>query len=76
MLPYLGVFVYLIARGQKMTQLAQRRAQAQDTAMRDYLQRVTGSRSSAEEIAHLAELRNSGVLTEEEFRVSNATVLS
>lgn len=75
-LPYLGVFVYLIARGHKMTEHAQRRAQAHDTAMRDYVQSVAGTKGSADEIAQLAQLRDSGVLTEEEFQRAKAKVLS
>ena len=39
-LPYLGVFVYLIARGKKMQQHTIEAAQAQDAAMRQYVQQV------------------------------------
>ena len=42
-LPYLGVFVYLIARGKKMQQHTIEAAQAQDAAMRQYVQQVTAS---------------------------------
>ena len=38
-LPFLGVFVYLIARGHKMSEHAAKDAQAQDAAMRQYVQR-------------------------------------
>ena len=56
---YLGVFVYLIARGHKMQEHALARAQAQDSAIRDYVRNVTGSSGSpAEELARLAELRD------------------
>ena len=37
-LPYLGVFVYLIARGKKMHEHAAQAARAQDAAMRQYVQ--------------------------------------
>ena len=40
-LPYLGVFVYLIARGHKMHEHAAQAAAAQDAAMRRYVQEVT-----------------------------------
>src|SRR6476660_8946952 len=36
--PYLGVFVYLIARGHKMSEHAAQAAQAQDAAQRAYIQ--------------------------------------
>ncbi len=42
-LPYLGVFVYLIARGHKMSEHAAQAAQAQDAAMRQYVQEVAPS---------------------------------
>ena len=66
-LPYLGVFVYLIARGHKMGEHAMADAQAQEAAQRSYIQSVAGSggSSTAAEIAHLAELRDNGTLSEE-----------
>ena len=42
-LPYLGVFVYLIARGHKMQEHAVQAAQEQDAAFRSYVQDVTTS---------------------------------
>jgi hypothetical protein len=76
-LPYLGVFVYLIARGSKMQQHAIERAQVQDAAMRQYVQSVTSSdgQSAADEIARLAQLRDQGVLTEAEFQQAKAKAL-
>ena len=74
--PYLGVFVYLIARGHKMHEHAAQAAQAQDQAMRQYIQSAAGSGGgSADEIARLADLRSKGVLTEEEFQQAKAKAL-
>ena len=75
--PYLGVFVYLIARGSKMQQHAIQRAQDQDAAMRQYVQNVTSSdgQSAADEIARLAQLRDQGVLSEAEFQQAKAKAL-
>jgi Phospholipase_D-nuclease N-terminal len=57
-LPYLGVFVYLIARGGKMHEHSVQRAQAQDDAARSYIQSVAGTGpSAADEISRLADLR-------------------
>src|SRR5215475_789064 len=54
-LPFLGVFVYLIARGRKMQEHAVQQAQDQETAMRQYVQSVAGtSGGAADEIARLA----------------------
>ena len=75
-LPYLGVFIYLIARGHKMQEHALQQAKAQDEAARQYIQSVSGSpKSAADEIARLAELRDKGVLTEEEFQAAKAKAL-
>jgi hypothetical protein len=76
-LPYLGVFVYLIARGHKMQEHAVQAAQAQDAAMRQYVQSVAGSSGggSADEIARLADLRDKGVITDAEFQQAKAKAL-
>ena len=73
-LPYLGVFVYLIARGDDMTKHAMQAAQAQDAAAREYIQSVATS-SGADELAKLASLRADGTLTEAEFNAAKAKVL-
>jgi ABC-type multidrug transport system fused ATPase/permease subunit len=75
-LPYLGVFVYLIARGHKMGEHAMRQQQQQEAQMRSYVQSVAGSPSAADEIARLAELRDKGALSEEEFQAAKAKVLA
>jgi hypothetical protein len=76
-LPYLGVFVYLIARGGKMHEHAVEAAQAQDEQMRAYIRSATGpGGGSAEEIGRLADLRDKGVLSEEEFQAAKARALS
>ena len=75
-LPYLGVFVYLIARGHKMQEHSMKAAQAQDAALRQYVQNVAGSGGgSADEIARLADLRDRGVISEAEFQQAKAKAL-
>src|SRR5690349_3559237 len=76
-LPYLGVLIYLIARGGKMQQHAMSAAQAQDAAARQYIQSVSGGggASAADEIARLADLKAKGVLTEEEFQAGKSKAL-
>jgi hypothetical protein len=73
--PYLGVFVYVIARGHKMQEHAMQAAQAQDQAMRQYVQSVSSSGSSADELQKLADLRAQGVISEEEFQAAKAKAL-
>jgi hypothetical protein len=75
--PYLGVFVYLIARGHKMGEHAMEAAQAQDAAAKEYIRQAAGStRSPAEELAHLADLKNQGVIDDAEFQRLKAKVVS
>ena len=75
--PYLGVFVYLIARGHKMSEHAQEAAQAQADAQRAYVQSAVGSSASAaDEIARLAELNKSGAITDAEFAQLKAKALA
>ena len=73
-LPLLGVLVYLIARGGKMHQRAARDAQRQDQAFRSYVQETARS-SGADEVAKLAQLRDSGAITEQEFQQAKAKAL-
>jgi type VI protein secretion system component VasK len=76
-LPYLGVFVYLIARGGKMQEHAMHQAQQQEAAMRQYVQSVAStSGGSADEIARLADLRDRGVISEAEFQQAKAKALA
>jgi hypothetical protein len=74
--PYLGVLVYLIARGHKMAEHAQEAAAAQDAAARQYIQSAAGTtKSTAEEVAHLNDLKNQGVLSDAEFEAAKAKAL-
>jgi hypothetical protein len=76
-LPYLGVFVYLIARGHKMQEHAMQAVQQQDAAFKQAVQQATGSgTSAADELARLAELKANGVLSEAEFAQAKAKTLS
>lgn len=75
--PYLGVFVYLIARGGRMQEHAAADAKRQDTEFRQYVQSATASSSSntADELARLADLRDKGVISEAEFQQAKAKAL-
>jgi len=75
-LPYLGVFVYLIARGHKMTERDIAQAQAQKASMDDYVRTVAGSGGVAAEIEKLADLKERGVLTQAEFDQKKAQLLA
>ena len=74
-LPFLGVFVYLIARGSKMAQRDVEDAQAADQAARSYIRDVAQESSPADQLAKLADLRERGVISDAEFQQSKAKVL-
>lgn len=74
-LPYLGVFVYLIARGGKMHEHAMQMAQAQDAAARDYIRSAVAT-GPADQVAQLADLRAKGVIDDAEFQRLKAKVAS
>jgi hypothetical protein len=78
--PYLGVLVYLIARGKKMSEHAARAAARQEQQMREYVQSVAGSggggASAADEIQRLHQLREQGALTDDEFQAAKAKLLA
>ena len=75
--PYFGVFVYLIARGRKMSEHAAQAAQAQDAAQRAYIQSAAGAApSTADELSRLAELKAKGVISDAEFEQAKAKAIA
>jgi type VI protein secretion system component VasK len=76
--PWLGALIYLIARGGKMQDRAMRDATERAKAQRQYIQEVasTSGTSSAEELTKLAQLRDSGVITADEFEAQKAKLLA
>ncbi|WP_329376945.1 SHOCT domain-containing protein [Streptomyces sp. NBC_01351] len=76
LLPFLGVFVYLIARGRGMGEREMKRAQQHEKAFRSYVQESAGTRSAADELSRLAELKNRGDITAAEYEQAKAKVLT
>jgi len=76
LLPLIGVLVYLIARGGKMHEHQVRDAQAQEREFRQYVQETAGSQSTADQLAKLADLRDRGVITADEFEREKAKILA
>ncbi len=74
--PLIGVLVYLIARGGKMHERAVRQAEAQQQEFRSYVQQAASSGSTADQLARLADLRDRGVITAEEFDREKAKILA
>ncbi|MEV2210904.1 SHOCT domain-containing protein [Streptomyces sp. NPDC050997] len=78
-LPFLGVFVYVIARGKNMGRREMAQARAQQEAFDSYVGETAhgeGRPSSADELAKLSQIRASGDITDEEFRRAKELVLT
>jgi hypothetical protein len=82
LVPYLGVFAYLLLRGGTMHERAVEASQAQDKAFRQYVQDAAGNstsgngHSTAEELSRLADLKDRGVITDAEFERLKAKAVS
>ena len=76
--PFLGVFVYLIARGHKMSEHDVAQAQAQEAQFRSYVQEAagTGTAGTADELTKLADLKAQGVISDSEFEQQKAKLLA
>lgn len=75
-LPFLGILVYLIARGNKMTERNLAAAADQQAQFDTYVKDVAGSGGgTADELAKLAELHNAGTLSDEEYSAAKAKAI-
>ena len=75
-IPLIGVLVYLIVRGGSMHERAQQQARQQDREFRAYVQQAAGSQSTADQLTKLADLRDRGVISAEEFEREKAKILA
>ena len=75
-LPFLGIFVYLIARGGKMHERAAQQAAQQQQAFDAYVKQAAGTGSTTDELAKLADLKQSGAITDAEFEAQKAKILA
>jgi hypothetical protein len=76
-LPFLGVFVYLIANGDKMRERSAAKAAESQAAQDNYIKSVadTGT-STADQLATLSNLHDTGKLTDQEFATQKAKLLA
>ncbi|MFC7923204.1 SHOCT domain-containing protein [Streptomyces cinereoruber] len=79
LLPYLGVLVYVIARGKGMSRRDIKQAKDSEAAFQDYIRKAAGTQgggaSATDELARLADLKDKGAITPEEFEKAKAKVL-
>ena len=78
-LPFLGVFVYVLARGKGMGERERRHAQARQQAFDEQIREAAGSgaqpQSEAEQLAKLSEIRSKGDISDDEFRRAKEKIL-
>ena len=74
-LPFLGVLVYLIARGHKMQEHQLQAAQQQKQDFDAYVKQTAGSGSTADELAKLADLKAKGTISDADYEAAKAKVL-
>ncbi len=77
-LPFLGVFVYVIARGGKMQERRIQDVQRQQQAFDSYVRQTAGTsgEDTASQLTKLADLKNQGHLTDAEFEAQKAKILA
>ncbi|MEN9645546.1 MAG: hypothetical protein RL238_2215 [Actinomycetota bacterium] len=75
-LPFLGVFLYLIVRGKSMNERSVAAMKQQEAAFQQYVQQAAGTGGAASELAKLSELHDAGKLTDAEFAAMKAKLLA
>ncbi|MER5945803.1 SHOCT domain-containing protein [Streptomyces sp. NPDC001904] len=79
-LPFLGVFVYVIVRGRGMGRRDAKQARERESAFQDYIRKTaaegTAQSSGTDELSRLADLHRSGALTDEEFDRAKTKLLA
>src|ERR1700744_2590597 len=77
-LPFLGVFIYLIARGGKMQERKLQDVAEQKNAFDAYVGEAAGTSGAdvPSQLGELAKLRTQGVLTDAEFETQKAKILA
>ncbi|WP_128376917.1 SHOCT domain-containing protein [Streptomyces cavernae] len=77
-LPFLGVFVYVLARGKGMGMREREQARARQQALDTYIRETAGGPgrpSEIEELAKLSDIRARGDISDEEFRRAKEKIL-
>ena len=73
-LPFLGILIYLVARGQGMRERAIEHQAAAQRQMDTYVRQTAGA-SPADELSKLSELKDKGTLSDAEFERAKAKLL-
>jgi hypothetical protein len=76
LVPFLGMLIYLIARGEGMRERAVREQADMRRHMDEYIRQTAGGGSSVDELARLSELKDKGAISDEEFERAKAKLLA
>jgi heme exporter protein D len=74
--PFLGIFIYIIVHGKSMAHRDMEQAQAQQDSFKAYVQQTASTASTADQLAQLADLKDRGLITPEEFEIAKAKALA
>ena len=74
-LPFLGVFVYLISQSEGMTQRTIERQRGERAQFDDYVRETAGTGGAASEIERAKQLLDSGAINQMEFEAIKAKAL-
>jgi Short C-terminal domain/Phospholipase_D-nuclease N-terminal len=74
--PFLGMLIYLIARGEGMRERAVREQADMRRHMDDYIRQTAGGGSSVDELAKLSELKDKGAISDAEFERAKTKLLA
>ncbi|MFI6289507.1 SHOCT domain-containing protein [Streptomyces sp. NPDC051018] len=80
-LPFLGVLIYVIFRGRSMGEREVAAAEQREAAFQSYIRQTAGTGggaggSHADQLAKLAELKEKGSITDEEFQRAKEKILT
>jgi hypothetical protein len=75
LLPWLGVLVYLIARGASMHERSLEHARQSEQELRRYVQDAARPSGMADALAKLADLRDRGAISDADYEAAKAKVL-
>jgi hypothetical protein len=76
LIPWLGCLIYLLVRDNSMNERSRQAVIDQQESMRAYVQQTAGTASVSDELANLANLRDNGTISAEEYEKAKAKVLA
>ena len=75
-IPWLGILVYVIARGKGMQERQLEQAKAMQAAQSEYFKSVAGSTTATDQISSAKALLDQGVITQDEFNALKSKTLA